>query len=135
MSDKVYKLKLKLIGPRKIEVISDKWSFVVDLKPEFGGQDSGPDPSEMVAAALASCELLTGVVWASRRHGKELHDVEAEVTWEYGEKPERVSSINVTIRNVADQLGDTAAAFKAIAKGCTISKTLKIPPQLNLEVE
>lgn len=135
MSDQDYKLTLKLVGPRKVEVISDKWSFVVDLKQEFGGQDSGPDPSELLAAALASCELLTGVVWASRRHGKELQNVEAEVTWEYGEKPERVSSINVVIKNVADQLGDKRDAFQAIAKGCTIAKTLKNAPELDLAIE
>jgi putative redox protein len=135
MSDKEYKLKLKQVGARKIEVISDKWSFVVDLKERFGGENSGPNPSELVAAAVASCEVLTGVVWASRRHGKELQNVEAEVTWEYGEKPERITNINVVIRNVADQLGDKTAAFKGIARGCTVSKTLKNPPDLELAVE
>ena len=41
----------------------------------------------------------------------------------------------MVIRNVAAQLGDKTAAFKAIAKGCTGSKTLKTPPELSLEVE
>jgi putative redox protein len=135
MSNQEYKLRLRQIGSRKLEVVSDKWSFVVDLKEEFGGENSGPDPSELVAAALAACEVLTGVAWASRRHATELQDVEAEVTWEYGEKPERISSINVVIKNVADRLGENTAAFKAIVKGCTISKTLKVPPELELEVE
>lgn len=135
MSDQVYKLKLRQIGPRKMEVVSDNWSFVVDLRERYGGDNSGPNPSELLVAAVASCEALTGVVWASRRHGKELQNVEAEVTWEYGEKPERISSINVVIRNVAAQLGDKTAAFKAIAKGCTVSKTLKTSPELDLEVE
>jgi hypothetical protein len=93
-------LKLKQIGPRKMEVISDNWSFVVDLKEKFGGEDSGPNPSELTAAALASCEVLTGVVWAARRHKVELRDLEAEVSWDYGEKPERISNFDVTIRNV-----------------------------------
>ena len=55
------KLKLKQVGPRKMEVVSDNWSFVVDLKEQFGGEDSGPNPSELTAAAVASCEVLTGV--------------------------------------------------------------------------
>ena len=76
-------LKLKQIGPRKMEVISDKWTFVVDLEAEFGGEDSGPNPSDLTAAALASCEVLTGIVWAARRHGVEFRDIEAEVTGEY----------------------------------------------------
>ncbi len=128
-------LKLKQIGPRKMEVISDRWSFVVDLKEKFGGEDSGPNPSELTAAALASCEVLTGVVWASRRHEIELRDIEAEVSWEYGEKPDRISRIDVTIRNVVSQLGEKTKGFTAIAKGCTISKTFKFQPELSLKVE
>ncbi|MBI5249497.1 MAG: OsmC family protein [Desulfomonile tiedjei] len=129
------KLKLKQIGPRKMEVASESWSFVVDLKEQFGGEDSGPNPSELTAAAVASCEVLTGVVWASRRHGVELKDLEAEVQWVYEEKPERIARIDVVIRNAAEQLGDKTAAFTAIAKGCAVSKTLKIAPELTLKVE
>lgn len=130
------KLRLKQIGPRKMEVISDNWSFVVDLKENFGGENSGPNPSELTAAAVASCQVLTGVVWASRRHEMELTDLEAEVEWEYGEKPERISRIDVLIRNVASQLGEKRTrAFTGIAKGCTISKTLRIQPETSLKVE
>jgi len=129
------KLKLKQVGPRKMEVISDRWSFVVDLKEQFGGEDSGPNPSDLTAAALASCEVLTGIVWASRRHGVELRDLEADVEWEYGEKPERISRIEVVIRNVESQLGDKTRAFRGVAKACTVSRTLAIPPELSLTVE
>jgi putative redox protein len=131
------RLKLKQTGPRKVEVISDKWSFTVDLKEQFGGENSGPNPSELAAAAVASCEVLTGVYWASRRHGVELVDVEAEVSWEYEQKPERISSIDVVIRNVASQFGDEkkTRAFKGIARGCTITRTLQNTPELSLSVE
>ncbi len=119
--------------PGKMEVISDKWSFVVDLREKFGGEGSGPNHSELTAAAVASCEVLTGVVWAARRHRIELRGVEAEVTWEYGEKPERISKIDVIIRNVSSQLGDKTENFAAIAKGCTVSQTFKIQPELCLK--
>lgn len=131
------KLSFKQIGPRKMEVSSDKWSFVVDLKEQFGGEDAGPNPSELTAAALASCEVLTGVYWASRRHNIELRDIEAEVEWEYGQKPERISRIDVSISNVGAQLEDEKKlrAFTNVAKGCTITKTLQIQPELTLKVE
>ena len=128
-------LKLKQIGPRKMEVISDKWSFVVDLKEKFGGEESGPNPSELTAGALASCEVLTGIVWAARRHRIELRDLEAEVSWDYGEKPERISKFDVIIRNVYSQLGEKTKGFAAIAKGCAVSRTFKIQPELSLKVE
>jgi putative redox protein len=131
------KLVLKQIGPRKIEVISDKWSFIVDLKEKFGGEDSGPNPSELTAAAVASCEVLTGVFWAARRHEVELKGIEADVEWEYGEKPERIAKIDVSIRNVGSQLRDEKKmrAFTGIAKGCTVTKTLTMPPELSLKVD
>ncbi len=120
-----------------MEVVGENWTFVVDLKKEFGGEDSGPNPSELTAAAVASCEVLTGVFWASRRHGKELRDIEAEVEWEYGANPERISEIRVTMRNVASQLGDAKVlkAFTGMAKGCTITRTLKYQPELSLTIE
>lgn len=120
-----------------MEVSSEKWSFVVDLKEQFGGQDSGPNPSELTAAAVATCEVLTGVFWASRRHNIELRDVEAEVEWEYGQKPERISRIDVAISNVGPQLADAKKlrAFTNVAKGCTITKTLQNQPDLTLKVE
>jgi putative redox protein len=129
------KLKLKQIGPRKVQVSSERWHFDIDLKPQFGGEDSAPNPSELLAASVAACEILTGVVWASRRHEIELKDLEAEVQWEYEEKPERISKIDVLIRNVAQQLDDKTRAFTSIAKGCTVTKTLKIAPELTLKVE
>ena len=131
------KLVLKQVGPRKVEVISDNWTFIVDLKEKFGGEDSGPNPSELTAAAVASCEVLTGVFWAARRHEVELRGIEADVEWEYGEKPERIAKIDVSIRNVGSQLGDEKKmrAFKGIAKGCTITKTLTMPPALSLKVD
>ena len=130
------KLTLKQIGPRKIEVLSDAWSFVVDLKERFGGENAGPNPSELTAAAVASCEVLTGVYWASRRHNMELRDLEAEVEWEYAEKPDRISRIKVVIRNVGDQLADEKKmrAFTGMARGCTVTRTLQNQPELELEV-
>ena len=52
--------KLKQIGPRKMEVISDKGSFVVDLGEKFGGDGSRPNPSELTAAAVASLRRAHG---------------------------------------------------------------------------
>lgn len=131
------KLKLKQVGPRKLEVKTEDWSFVVDLREKFGGENSGPNPSELTCAALAACEVLTGTVWAARRHDIELRDLEAEVTWEYGEKPERISKIDVTISNVKEQLGDEKKirGFLGIAKGCTVTRTMEIAPEINTKLE
>jgi putative redox protein len=120
-----------------MEARTDKWTLVVDLRDEFGGEGSGPNPSELLVAAVASCETLTGVYWASHRHHTELTGLEAEVEWQYEHDPERISKIGVVIRNVASQLGDEAKlrGFKGVAKACTISRTLQHTPQLMTIVE
>jgi uncharacterized OsmC-like protein len=86
---------------------------------------------------VAACEVLTAIYWASRRHSIELRDLEADVSWEYGEKPERISRIDVTISNVRDQLGDEKIerAFLGIAKGCTITRTLQMTPEMTTKLE
>jgi putative redox protein len=131
------RLKLTQTGPRRMEARTDKWTLVVDLREEFGGEGSGPNPSELLVAAVASCETLTGVYWASRRHDIELSGLEAEVEWQYERDPERISKIGVAIRNVAAQLEDEAMtrAFRGVARACTITRTLQHTPELAILVE
>ncbi len=49
-----------------------------DEPEEFGGQDTGPMPTELVAAALASC-FCVAIVWAARKRRIELGDLEVQV--------------------------------------------------------
>jgi putative redox protein len=46
------------IGPHRI---------LTDVKPEFGGEDSGPEPHDILAAALAACTTLTVSLYAKRK--------------------------------------------------------------------
>ena len=50
----------------------------VDEPEEFGGEDSGPMPTELVAAALASC-FCVAIVWAARKKRIEVGDLEVQV--------------------------------------------------------
>ena len=54
---------------------------VVDEPEDNGGEDSGPDPQEMLAVSLASCVAITVEMYAKRK-GWEIGDVECEVGYE-----------------------------------------------------
>ena len=50
-----------------------------DAAEAFGGEDSGPEPHDLLAAALAACTALTVTMYA-RRKGMQLDDVRVRIT-------------------------------------------------------
>ncbi|MCC2973838.1 OsmC family protein [Massilia sp. IC2-476] len=49
-----------------------------DAPEAFGGEDSGPEPHDLLAAALAACTTLTVTMYA-RRKGMALDDVRVRI--------------------------------------------------------
>jgi putative redox protein len=58
--------------------IEGGYSLVVDEPVAAGGDDRGPSPTRVAAAALAACTAITCEMYAGRK-GWELGDVEVEV--------------------------------------------------------
>jgi putative redox protein len=50
-----------------------------DAPEAFGGEDSGAEPHDLLAAALAACTTLTVTMFA-RRKGMALEDVRVRIT-------------------------------------------------------
>ena len=66
-------------------------TLVVDEPVEAGGTDTGPSPTRLLAASLASCTAVTMEMYAERK-GWEIGEVEVDVEMEYeGYDPNRVS--------------------------------------------
>lgn len=57
-------------------------TIVVDEPVEAGGKDTGPSPTRLVAAGLASCVAVTMEMYAARK-GWEIGAVEVDVEVEY----------------------------------------------------
>jgi putative redox protein len=50
-----------------------------DAPEAFGGEDTGPEPHDLLAAALAACTTLTVTMYA-RRKGMQLDDVRVRIS-------------------------------------------------------
>lgn len=57
----------------------DRHRLLSDAPEALGGEDSGPEPHDLLAAALAACTTLTVTMYA-RRKGMALEDVRVRIT-------------------------------------------------------
>jgi putative redox protein len=72
--------------------------LVTDVPIDRGGQNAGPSPTDLVAAALGSC-LLTTLAFLARRNELPIQGANATVVKELSpSKPQRISRLSVTIR-------------------------------------
>lgn len=104
-----------------------------DEPPEVGGEGSGPMPTELLAAALASC-FVAAVVWAARKRRIEIEDVEARVTPIRAPGEPRYEAYEVTLRTSCDP-DAIRPAFELAQRYCWVSNTLRQPPRIDYRLE
>jgi uncharacterized OsmC-like protein len=104
----------------------------VDEPKEYGGDDTGPMPTEVLAAALASCMCLS-VAWAAGKRRVTLPDLVVEV------QPVRVPDeprhgryeLRITSSAPTEEL---QPCVDLGARYCWVTNTLKNPPEIAYEV-
>jgi putative redox protein len=102
------------------EVLIGPHSLVSDSPNAAGGDDLGPDPHELLDAALASCTALTLMLYA-RRKGWHLDGVGAEVSHE---ESDGVYRMRRDIRLVGKLAPEERARLLEIANKCPVHRTL-----------
>lgn len=99
------------IGPHRI---------LTDVGAAFGGEDSGPEPHDILAAALAACTTLTVTLYAKRK-GWALDEVRVAIR--HGQE-----GAAYALHREIDYIGDLGDEEKArltdIANKCPVHKTL-----------
>jgi putative redox protein len=99
----------------------DAHTFVSDVDPSLGGTDEGPDPHELIEAALGACTSITVQMYANRK-GWKLESCNARV------KFVREDREAIVLERVVEFTGDldeaqTARLFE-IAEKCPIHGVL-----------
>jgi putative redox protein len=95
--------------------------LIVDEPPDRGGADTGPRPTQLLAASLAGCTAITVEMYADRK-GWDVGKVEAEVEVSYdGLVPSR---FEVALRLPAELDAEQRRRLLTIAEHCPVHKVL-----------
>jgi putative redox protein len=96
-------------------------TIVVDEPVGAGGTDTGPSPTRLVAAGLASCVAVTIAMYAERK-GWDVGPVEVDVDVEYEGFAPR--SFAVTLHLPAELSDEQRERLLVIAHKCPVHKVL-----------
>jgi len=133
---------LRSVGDRYTTQITTSHHTVVADEPAPAGDDLGPNPYELLLAALGACTSMTLLMYA-RRVGWPLTGVQIELTHErvHPEDCEDCESpgslIEIIRRNIrleGDLTGEQRKKLAEIARKCPVHKTLATAPQVLDEV-
>lgn len=91
-----------------------------DERAEKGGDDNGPEPHELLAAALGSCTAMTLKVYADRK-GWPLKDVGVRIT---GESADGRYVLTRTLTLAGELDAEQRKRLVEIAEKCPVHKTL-----------
>ena len=110
------------IGPHRL---------LTDVSPEFGGEGSGPEPHDLLAAALAACTTLTVNLYAKRK-GYQLDEVQVSI--KHGQEG-AAYALHRNIRYVGALSEEEKQRLTDIANKCPVHKTLSGQIQITTEAE
>ena len=108
--------------------------IVVDQPTDGGGTDTGPTPTELFVASVASCTAH----YAGRflaRHGVDADGLGVTCTFAFAtDRPARVGSIDMTL-DVPSGLPDAQLdRLRAVVEHCTVKNSLVKPPDVHLRM-
>ncbi|MES2102969.1 MAG: OsmC family protein [Pseudomonadota bacterium] len=94
--------------------------LLTDVSPELGGDDSGPEPHDLLAAALGACTALTVTMYAQRKQ-MDLQDIDVRI--EHSQQAD-VYVFTRKIRYIGNLSEAEQARLTEIAGKCPVHKTL-----------
>ena len=97
-----------------------KHELIADAPEAFGGDDSGPEPHDLLAASLAACTALTVTMYA-RRKGMQLDGVRVAI--DHGQQ-DGAYELRRHIEFVGQLSDEERARLLDIANKCPVHKTL-----------
>jgi putative redox protein len=108
-------------GGYRCRVQAGEFELRVDEPSSAGGDDTGPQPTELFLASLASCFALA-VAHVARKRGIELEDLAVRATGTYGGPKFVKIRVEVRSSHERDELDRLVERASAV---CYVSNTLR----------
>lgn len=118
-------------GGLRAEVDAGGFEVVSDEPESVGGTGSGPQPTELLLASIASCFTIA-LAWTAAKRQVELTGLAVDVTGTYDGPRFRAFRIDVH----ADSPGgaDMEKLVEAAKRVCYVTRTLAEPPEITFTV-
>lgn len=120
------------------EIRAGEHKLIADAGKEIGGNETGPNPHELLLAALGSCTSMTLNVFAQRR-GWKLDAVKVTLNEETIDDPnnagKKMSKITRDIEVKGELSQEQLDSLKSIADKCPIHKILTDAKQILTQLE
>jgi len=106
----------------QVHIDTGDHQFLMDEPVDYGGQGTGPSPFDLLAAALASCTLMTMKLYAKRK-GWDVDGIEVRVSHQKGSAAERDRFDRIVkLGDVTDEQRD---GLLKIAQRCPVDLLLE----------
>lgn len=94
-----------------------------DVKPDVGGEDTAPDPHELLDSSLAACTAITLSMFAKRR-GMPLESINIDIERDDSKEKAGEYNLAMTINFVGALTEEQRAQLLAIVEKCPLHKLL-----------
>lgn len=105
----------------------------VDQPVEDGGEDTGPTPTELFVAGLASCVAFYARRYL-RRHELPTAGLAVDADFELASRPARVSGIRLRVSVPDGVPAERREALLAVASHCTVHNSLVSVPEIEVSL-
>lgn len=118
-------------GGLRAEVDAGGFEIVADEPESVGGTGSGPQPTELLLASIASCFTIA-VAYTAAKRDVALDGLTVDVTGTY-DGP-RFRTFRIEVRAAAPGGDDLARLVEAAKRVCYVTRTLAEPPEIEFVV-
>lgn len=128
-------VKVSLSGlPYQVSIDARDHRWLADEPTEAGGDDTGPQPGELLLSSLGSCTAITVKMYADRKKWP-VDNIEIELRYNSDAKPDPLTTvIDMDIHFTGDLSTEQLERLQQIARSCPIHKVLSHPIIINNKV-
>jgi Predicted redox protein, regulator of disulfide bond formation len=118
-------------GGLRAEVDAGGFTVVADEPASVGGSDTGPQPTELLLASIASCFTIA-LAYTARKRGVPLDGLEVDVTGHY-DGPS-FDAFRIEVRATTPDPEELARLAEVAERVCYVTRTLTRSPELEFVI-